>query len=106
MAVANVVHLVQRRQTILAHLALRRYLHHALYALDNIVNMGKIALAVAIVENLNRLANQQLVCKAKFRHIRTTCRTINREEAQAGRQNIVQLAIGMRQSSLDFLVAA
>lgn len=82
MAVADVVHLVRRqRQTILAHPALRRCLHHALYTLDNIVDIGKITLTIAIVENLNRLASQQLVRKAKVRHIRTAGRAINREEA-------------------------
>lgn len=55
----------------------------ALYTLDDIVDIGKIAFTIAIVENLNRLASQQLVRKAKVGHVRAARRTIYGEEAQS-----------------------
>lgn len=56
-AVSNVVYTVRRkRESILTGLFLGRTLHDALNAFDNIIHIGKIALAVAVVEYLYGLA--------------------------------------------------
>ena len=88
--IADVINCIRRnRQAIFAVLARRRALHHTDNALDNIIHISKVALAVTIVENLNCLAFQQLVGKAKVRHVRATSRAIHREEAQARGRNVV-----------------
>ena len=58
-------------------------LHDTHYPLYNIVNVGKVALAVAVVEDLNRFAFYKFVGKAEVSHIRTTSWAIDGEEAQA-----------------------
>ena len=53
------------RQTVIAILALGSSLHHAHNALNDIIYIGEVAAAVAIVEYLDGFALQQLVGKAK-----------------------------------------
>lgn len=85
MAVANVIYLIRRQgQSVFAQLALRRCLHYALYAFYDVICVGEVSLAVAVVKDFNGFSCQQLVRKAKVRHVRTACRTIYGEEAQSG----------------------
>ena len=79
-------------------------MYNPLHALYDIIDIGKVAFAVSVVENLNLFALHQLIRKPKVGHIRATSRAINRKEAQTGRGNIIQLAV--RMSSLLFFVAA
>ena len=79
--VANVIHGIGRqRQTVLAVLLLRGSLHDAHHTLDNVIDVGKIAFAVAVVEDLDGLALHQLVGKAEISHIGTTGGTVDSEE--------------------------
>ena len=85
MAVAYVIYLIRwQGQSVLAYLALRWCLHHALYAFYDIVYVGEVSLAVAVVKDFNGFSCQQLVGEAKVGHVRTACRTIYGEEAQSG----------------------
>ena len=94
--VADVVHLVRwDGQSVLPVLLLRSVLHDAHHSLHDVVNIGEVALAVAIVEYLDGLAFHQLVGEAEISHIRTTCRTIYGKEAEAGRGDVVELRVGM-----------
>ena len=94
--VADVVHLVRGDgQSVLAILLLRSVLHDAHHSLHDIVDIGEIALAVAIVENLDGLAFHQLVGEAEVSHVGTAGRAIDGEESEAGRGDVVELAIGM-----------
>ena len=82
-------------ETILASLALRSSLHHAHNALDDIIDIGEVTTAVAVVEDFYRLALEQLIRKAEVSHIGTSCRTIDGEEAQACGGDIVELRVAM-----------
>ena len=94
--VADVVHLVRGNgESILTVLLLGGVLHDAHHSLHDVVNIGEIALAVAIIENLDGLAFHQLVGEAEVSHIGTTCRAIDGKEAEAGRGDVVELRVGM-----------
>ena len=70
-------------------------LHHPYDSLHNVIHVGEVSLAVAVVEDLDLLPFQQLIGKAKIGHVWTATRTINGEEAEAGTGDIVQLRVGM-----------
>ena len=97
-AAADVVDSVGRqRETIFSGLLLRGSLHHADNTFDDVVNVGEVALAVAIVEDLNGLACLQFLRGGEVEHVRSACRTVNGEEAETGRRNIVELAVAVCQ---------
>ena len=94
--VTDVVHLVRwDGQSVLAVLLLGGVLHDAHHSLHDVVDIGEVALAVAIVEYLDGLAFNKFVGKAEVCHIGTTCRAINCKEAEAGRGDVVELRVGM-----------
>lgn len=94
--VANVVYLVRwDGQSVLTVLLLGGVLHDAHHSLHNVVDIGEITLAVAIVENLDGVAFHQLVGEAEVSHVGTACRAIDSEEAKAGRRDVVELRVGM-----------
>ena len=94
--VADVVHLVRGDgQSILAVLFLGGVLHDAHHSLHNVVDIGEVALAVAIIENLDGLAFHQLVGKAEVSHVGTAGGAIDGKEAQAGRGDVVEFTICM-----------
>ena len=70
-------------------------LHDANYSLDNVINVCEVALAVAVIEYLDGLALTELVREAEICHIWTTGRTIDSEETEACRWDVVELAVGM-----------
>ena len=94
--VADVIYLVRwDGQSVLAVLLLRGVLHDAHHSLHDVVDIGEVALAVAIVENLDGLAFHQLVGEAEVSHVGTTGGAIDGEEAEAGRGDVVELRVGM-----------
>ena len=94
--VADVIYLVRGDgQSVLAVLLLGGVLHDAHHSLHDVVDIGEIALAVAIVKNLDSLAFHQFVGEAEVRHIGTTGGAIDGKEAEAGRGDVVELAISM-----------
>ena len=94
--VADVVHLVRGDgQSVLAVLLLGGVLHDAHHSLHDVVDIGEVALAVAIAENLYGFAFHQLVGEAKVSHIGTAGGAIDCEEAEAGRGDVVELRVGM-----------
>ena len=90
-------------QAVIAILALGSSLHHAHNALNDIIYIGEVAAAVAIVEYLDGFALQQLVGKAKVGHIRTTGRAIDGKEAQACGGDIVELRIAVGEELVTLL---
>jgi hypothetical protein len=78
-------------------------LHDAHNALDDVIDKGEIALALAVVEYLDGLALTQFVGEAEVRHIRASGRTVNGEEAETGRWYVVELRIGMRHEFVALL---
>lgn len=82
--VADIIHLVGRNgKTVLAVLLFGGMLHNADYSFHNVIDIGEVALAVAVIEDLDGLAFDQFVGETKVGHIGTTCRTIDSEEAEA-----------------------
>lgn len=92
MRVADVVDAVRgERQPVLAHLYLRDGVHDAPHALDDVVDVGKVAAAVAHVEDLDGVAAAQLLGEAEVGHVGPAHGAVHREEAQAGRGDGVEL---------------
>ena len=82
--VADIIHLVGRnRKTVFSVLFLWGMLHDADDSLYNVIDKGEVALAIAVIEDLDGLAFDQFVSKTKVGHVGTTCRTIDSEEAEA-----------------------
>lgn len=93
--VADVVDAVRgERQPVLAHLHLGRGTHDAPHALDNVVDVGEVAAAVAHVEDLDGVAAAQLLGEAEVGHVGPSHGAVDREEAQAGRGDGVELGVG------------
>ena len=94
--VADVIYLVRwDGQSVLAVLLLGGVLHDTHHSLHDVVDIGEVALAVAIIEYLDSLAFHQLVSEAKVSHVGTAGGAIDGKEAEAGRGDVVELAIGM-----------
>ena len=102
--VANVVHLIRWYwQTVFACCLFWCMLHDANYSLDNVINVCEVTLAVAVVEDLDRLAFTKIVGEAEICHVRTTGRTIDGEEAEACAGDVVELAVGVRHKLVALL---
>ena len=82
------------RQAVLAHLHLWRGVHDAPHALDDVVDVGEVAAAVAHVEDLDGVAAAQLLGEAEVGHVGPAHGAIHREEAQAGGRDGVELGVG------------
>lgn len=90
--VADVVDAVRgERQPVLAHLHLGGGVHDAPDALDDVVDVGEVAAAVAHVEDLDGVAAAQLLGESEVGHVGPAHGAVHREEAQAGRGDGVEL---------------
>lgn len=95
MRVADVVDAVRGEgQPVLAHLHLGRGVHDTSHALDNVVDVGEVAAAVAHVEDLDGVAAAQLLGESEVGHVGPAHGAVHREEAQAGRRDGVELGVG------------
>lgn len=93
--VADVVDAVGgERQPVLAHLHLGRGVHYTPHALDDVVDVGEVAAAVAHVENLDRVAAAQLLGEAEVSHVGPAHGAVHGEEAQAGGRDRIELGVG------------
>ncbi len=93
--VADVVDAVRGEgQSVLAHLHLGRVIHDAPDALDDVVDVGEVAAAVAHVEDLDGLAAAQLLGEAEVGHVGPAHGAVHGEEAQAGGRDGVELRVG------------
>lgn len=94
--VADVIHLVWRnRKAVLTVLLLRGMSHDTHYSLHDVIDIGKVAFAVAVVEDLDGLAFTEFVGEAEIRHVWTAGRTIDREETETCGRDIVKLRVSM-----------
>lgn len=94
--VADVVYLVWwDGQSVFTVLLLGGVLHDANHSFHDVIDIGEVALAVAIIEDLDGLAFHQFVGEAKVCHIGATGGAIDGKEAQAGRGNVVEFRVGM-----------
>ena len=81
-------------QPVLANLHLGRGVHDAPHALDDVVDVGEVAAAVAHVEDLDRVAAAQLLGEAEVGHVGPAHGSVHREEAQARSRDGVELGVG------------
>ena len=82
--IADIIHLIGRNgKTVFSVLFLWSMLHNTHNTFYNVINKSEVALAVAVVENLDGLALDQFVGETKVGHVRTTCRAIDGKEAEA-----------------------
>ena len=103
LAVADVIERVGRNgKAIRARFPLRRPAHDAEHTLDDIVDVRKVALAVSVVENLDRLAGAELVGEAEIGHIRSAGGAVDGKKAQAGTGDVVEFGVGVCQKLVRF----
>ena len=97
MVVADVIDFVGREgESVFAVLLFWGVLHHADDAFDDVVDVGKVALALAVVENLDGLAGFELVGEAEVGHVGAAGGAVNGKESQARARDVVELAVGVR----------
>lgn len=99
LVVADVVDLVAVAELI----RLRRIAEHVLDARDDVIDIGEVAVHIAVVVNLDGLAPADLVSELEIRHIRTAERSVDREEAQPRRRNPIEMAVSVRHELIRLL---
>lgn len=93
--VADVVDAVRGEgQPVLAHLHLGCGVHDAPHALDDVIDVGEVAAAVAHVEDLDGVAAAQLLGESEVGHVGPAHGAVHREEAKTGRRDGVELGVG------------
>lgn len=67
--------------------------HYKDYALDDVVHVCEVAFAVAVVENLYRVAFDELVGERKICHVRSSCGAVDGEEPKSRGGYVVELGV-------------
>lgn len=94
--VADVIYLVRRnRKTVLTVLLLRGMSHDTHNSLHDVIDIGEVAFAVAVVEDLDCLAFTEFVGEAEIRHVGAASWAIDREETETCGRDIVELRVSM-----------
>ena len=70
-------------EAIVALLALGGALHHAYDAFYDVIDIGEVATAVAVVVDLDGVALEEFVGETEIGHVGATSRAVDGEEAQA-----------------------
>ena len=78
-------------------------LHDADYTFNDVIHIREVALAIAVVEDLDRLAFTKIVGEAEICHVWATGRTIDGEEAETCAGDVVELAVGVRHKLVALL---
>ena len=82
---------------------LRYHVQDAHDPFDDIVDIGEVALHVAVVEHLDRLACQQRPCELEGRHVWPTPGPVDGKEAQPGGGHPVEVRVGVRHQLVGLL---
>ena len=90
-------------QAVLAGPLFRGFAHDADDAFHDVIDIGEIASAAAVVVDLDGLAFQQLVRESEIGHVRTSGGTIDGEEAQARGRDVVKLGIAVGEELVALL---
>ena len=88
---------------VLAGLLFRGFAHDPDDAFHDVIDIGEIPSAVAVVVDLDGLSFQQFVRESEIGHIRTPRRAIDGEEAKARGRDIVQLGIAVGEEFVALL---
>ena len=70
---------------------------------DDVVDVSEIPAHVAVVEQLDRRSLEDRLREDEHRHVRPAPGTVHGKEAQAGRGNSVEMAVGVRHQLVGFL---
>ena len=81
----------------------RSNLHDADNAFDDVVDVGKVALAVTIVEDLDGLTFHEFVSKTEVGHVGTTGWAIDGEETETSGGDIVEFRVGVGEQFVRLL---
>ena len=104
LATADVVDGIRRDgQTVIAGPLFRGLAHHPDDAFHDVVDIGEIASAVAVVVDLDGLALEKFVREAEIGHNRTPGGTVDGEEAEARGRDIVKLGIAVGEEFVALL---
>lgn len=77
--------------------------HHAHNALYDVVDVGEVTLAVAVIEDLNILVAHQFVGEAEVCHVGTAGRTVDGKKAKACTGDIVEFTVSVRHQLVALL---
>ena len=101
---ADVVNGIRRDgKPVFAGLLFGGFAHDSDDAFHDIIDIGKIPSAVAVVVDLDGLAFQQFVREPEIGHVRTPGRSIDGEEAEARGRDIVKLGIAVGEEFVALL---
>ena len=104
LAAADVVDGIRRDgKPVLAGLLFWGFAHHPDDAFHDVIDIGEIPSAVAVVVDLDGLTFQQFVREAEIGHVRTSCRTVDGEEAKTRGRDIVKLGIAVGEELVALL---
>ena len=70
-------------------------LHHPYNSLHDVIHVGEVTLAIAVVEDLDFLPFQQFVGEPEIGHVGTATRTIDREETETRTGDVIQFRVSM-----------
>ena len=104
LATADVVDGIRRDgKPVLAVLFFWGFAHHPDDAFHDVIDIGEIPTAVAVVVDLDGLTLQQFVGEAEIGHVRAPCGTVDGEEAEARGRDIVKLGIAVGEELVALL---
>ena len=90
-AAADVVDGIWRdRQTVFAGFFFRCTFHDAIDTFDDVVDVGEVAFAVAVVEDFDCLASLEIVRGREVEHVGAASGAVDGEESQASGREIVE----------------
>lgn len=93
MAAADVIYRIGRNgKTVFAVLSFRCALHDPDHPFYDVVYVGEVPFAVAVIEDLDGLSFPEFIGKSEVGHIRTAGGAVDREEPEARGGDIVQFA--------------
>ena len=96
MVVADVVDFVGwQRESVFAVFLFGGVLHHSDDAFDDVIDVGEVAFAFAVVEYLDGLAGFELVGEAEVGHVGAAGGAIDGKEAQPCAGDVVEFAVGV-----------
>ena len=104
LAAADVVDGIRRDgKSVFAGLLFRGFAHHPDDAFHDVIDIGEIPSAVAVVVDLDGLTFQQFVRESEIGHVRTPCRAVDGKEAETRGRDIVKFGIAVGEEFVALL---
>src|SRR3569623_1828296 len=79
------------------------FIARAHHAFDDVVDVGEVALVLAVVVDVDGLAFEDVLGELEQRHVGPAPRTVHGEEAQSRGGQAVEMAVGVRHQLVRFL---